>query len=100
MFQKVQKDQIYLIFNCMVEYIDLSKEKNLIKAARLKISRKPSEDIQIVTDKLKHIIYQQVQIQDPTLSDSKIKEAITQGVTKLSVDNKCLAEEACFQVWK
>ena len=91
---QVQKDHCFPIFSCLVEYIDIPREKNLIKMARLKITRKQGEDIQITVDKLKHIIYQQVQIQNPNLSEAMIKEATERLVVN---DLKHFVTEAAFK---
>lgn len=92
---QVQKDHVYPIFNCLVEYIDIEREKTLIKAARSKIQRKVGEDIQIVTDKLKNIIYQQISIQNPTLNDVKVKEStdkLVVGELKYFVTEEAFAQ--------
>ena len=72
---RLQEEHCFPIFKCLVEHIDIPRERQLIKMARLKISRKPAEDLQVTIDKLQHVIFQQVALLNPGLEEDKIREA-------------------------
>ena len=68
----LEKEHVYPMFKLLVEHIDIPKEKMKIKEARARISRSPGQDIQQICDRLAHILYQQVHLNNPSLKEEEI----------------------------